>query len=153
MGSGWSSSRREISSKAQFYDQNDDEILSYPASMTTLPDSRQSARKTSLSGESPKPKPLNSKTTKPKTPKIPKTKSKTKLSKPSKNCQVIGGHEKAINCIAIDKNNALLLTGSDDHTSQIWELSTGEKLADLAGHEGYTKCEKTSNNMPIPQKK
>ena len=37
----------------------------------------------------------------------------------------------------MDKNKALLLTGSNDHTARIWELSTNECLAVLRGHAGY----------------
>ena len=39
--------------------------------------------------------------------------------------------------LAIDKNNALLLTGSDDRTCRVWELSTYECLYTLKGHKDY----------------
>ena len=133
MGSSFS---RSSTPKAQNYNDELEKSTSYPASMTTLPDSRQTQRTIQETQDL-----KNSKTQKPKKAK--------KLNKPSKNCTVIGGHEKAINCIAIDQNNALLLTGSDDHTAQIWELSTGEKLSDLTGHEGYITAVAFEENEDI----
>ena len=49
----------------------------------------------------------------------------------------LSGHSDSITALSIDKNNALLLTGSNDHTARVWELSTNECIATLRGLKGY----------------
>lgn len=50
--------------------------------------------------------------------------------------QTLKGHSSWVTCVAIAPDGDTLVSGSDDKTIKVWQLSTGKKLNTLAGHTG-----------------
>ena len=44
------------------------------------------------------------------------------------------GHSHAVNSVAISQNGKLALTGSEDHTSKLWDVETGREIRTFIGH-------------------
>jgi WD40 repeat protein len=42
-----------------------------------------------------------------------------------------------VTCIALSPNQEWIVSGSEDHTIKVWELSTGKEIHTLAGHTGF----------------
>jgi serine/threonine protein kinase len=42
-----------------------------------------------------------------------------------------------VTCIALSPNQEWIVSGSEDHTIKVWELSTGKEIHTLAGHAGF----------------
>lgn len=42
-----------------------------------------------------------------------------------------------VTCIAFSPNQEWIVSGSEDHTIKVWELSTGQEIRTLAGHAGF----------------
>jgi kinesin family protein 4/21/27 len=58
---------------------------------------------------------------------------------------VAAGHSKAV--LTLDSSDSKLFTGSKDRTAKVWDLTTGQELAALAGHNNSVtkvRCEKNS---------
>ncbi len=49
--------------------------------------------------------------------------------------QRLTGHTKAVTALAVTPNGKKIITGSDDTTVKVWELTTGRCLCTLVGHE------------------
>src|SRR5262249_37948609 len=48
------------------------------------------------------------------------------------------GHEKPIRWIAVSKDGKKALTGSEDRTMRLWDLTTGKELKKFTGHMSWT---------------
>jgi WD40 repeat protein len=53
---------------------------------------------------------------------------------------LLAGHSEAVNCIAVSPSGDLLVTGSDDCTARVWDISSGAEVSCLAGHDGGINC-------------
>jgi WD40 repeat protein len=58
--------------------------------------------------------------------------------------QTLSGHSDGgldwyagVTCIAFSPNREWIVSGSEDHTIKVWELSTGQEIRTLAGHAGF----------------
>jgi WD40 repeat protein len=58
---------------------------------------------------------------------------KRKLENASVVC-TLTGHSNSVNSVAISPDGQILVSGSDDNTIKIWQLSTGQELRTLTGH-------------------
>ena len=58
---------------------------------------------------------------------------KRKLENASVVC-TLTGHSNSVNSVAISPDGQILVSGSDDKTITIWDLSTGQELRTLTGH-------------------
>lgn len=66
------------------------------------------------------------------------------LSQNWKCVQTLTGHSDGgldwyagVTCLAFSPNQKWILSGSEDHTIKVWELSTGQEIRTLAGHAGF----------------
>ena len=65
-----------------------------------------------------------------------------------KHHSILNGHLDLVNCLAIAKNNAILVSGSEDRTVRIWDLKHGTNNIVLMGHTKAILCiTLTSNNQ------
>lgn len=49
--------------------------------------------------------------------------------------QAYGGHSDSIEGVAISPDGKFVLTGSDDQTARLWDLSTGKEIVQFTGHK------------------
>ena len=63
------------------------------------------------------------------------------------NIMTLTGHTNSIRCVCIFKNK--LVSGSDDNTLRIWNISNGKCESILIGHDGYVNCVETSGDLLI----
>ncbi|CAD5913902.1 hypothetical protein [Planktothrix agardhii] len=61
---------------------------------------------------------------------------KRKLENASVACTL--GHSGSVNSVAISPDGQILVSGSDDKTITIWDLSTGQELRTLTGHSEHS---------------
>ena len=54
--------------------------------------------------------------------------------------QVLAGDAGAVNCLAVTQDSEHVVTGSNDHTLQVWCLETGHREAILEGHSGQIEA-------------
>ncbi|CAB9503415.1 WD-40 repeat [Seminavis robusta] len=50
------------------------------------------------------------------------------------------GHTDSVLCCAVYENGKRALSGSNDKTLKVWDLTTGKELKKLQGHSGSVKC-------------
>jgi WD40 repeat protein len=58
---------------------------------------------------------------------------------PAANPVVLGGHEDAVNAVTFSPDNHWLVTGSEDNTARLWDLTVKDPAASpvvLRGHKG-----------------
>lgn len=51
-----------------------------------------------------------------------------------KRVQILTGHSRFVNSVAISPDGQILVSGSSDKTIQLWQLATGEHLGTFTGH-------------------
>ena len=49
---------------------------------------------------------------------------------------LLTGHTAPVRCVSFNSNGTMLVSGSDDNTVRLWDLTTGMLKATLTGHEG-----------------
>ncbi len=54
--------------------------------------------------------------------------------------RTIMAHKKAVNCVAINDNGQVFASGGQDKKIKLWQLDTGEAIANLVGHSGSINC-------------
>ncbi|XP_071823750.1 WD repeat-containing protein 88-like [Apostichopus japonicus] len=60
--------------------------------------------------------------------------------------KVLRGHREAINSCQFCSNDSLILTGSSDQTTAVWDVETGEKLQKYEGHRDViSQCHMNSD--------
>jgi len=72
------------------------------------------------------------------------SKSKVKAEAKTKTYQldVLTDHKGGVNAMALSEDEAILATGSDDHTVRLWTTTTDvcECIGVLIGHDDYVNC-------------
>jgi WD40 repeat protein/DNA-directed RNA polymerase subunit RPC12/RpoP len=54
--------------------------------------------------------------------------------------KVLKGHAGIVQAVALSSDGRLAVSGSDDRTVRVWDLSTGVCVATLEGHTGWVRC-------------
>ena len=49
----------------------------------------------------------------------------------------LSGHTKAVRALAFTAGSDMLITGSDDHSINVYEIRSGEQVASLSGHKSW----------------
>ena len=57
-----------------------------------------------------------------------------------KEITILQGHTNSVTCLALDKVNNRLYSGSDDKTIKVWNLETGKEITSLQGHTSSVRC-------------
>ena len=52
----------------------------------------------------------------------------------------LSGHKGGINCMGINDENTVIITGGEDKTARLWNLASQERTMILKGHKSYITC-------------